>query len=110
MPKINGTKIMALKRTIHRRIEPTPQLIRSHTSKRTTTIFMKTPISKFEAIVQTPVYPQTLHQFRPDPKAAATPKPPKRDNTFSKSRDMREDRGTREMKTSHNSQSFPHPK
>jgi hypothetical protein len=62
---------------------------------------MKTPISKFAEIVQTPVFPQTLHQFRPQ-KAAAIPKPPKRDNTFSKSRDQREDRGTREMKTSHN--------
>ena len=28
----------------------------------------------------------------------------KRENTFSKSRDVREDRGTREMKTSHNDQ------
>jgi len=31
-------------------------------------------------------------------------KPNKRDNIFSKSRDTREDRGTREMKTSHNDQ------
>jgi hypothetical protein len=68
---------------------------------------MKTPVSKFAEIVQTPVYPQTLHQFRPA-KAAAIPKPPKRDNTFSKSRDTREDRGARQMKTSRNSQSFPH--
>lgn len=64
---------------------------------------MKTPISKFAEIVQTPVFPQTLHQFRP-PKAAANPKPPKRDNIFSQSRDQREDRGIREMKTSHNDQ------
>lgn len=69
------------------------------------TKLMNKPISKFAAIVQTPVYPQTLHQFRPL-KAAASPMPPKRDNTFSKSRDTREDRGTREMKTSHNNQSF----
>jgi hypothetical protein len=66
---------------------------------------MKPPISKFAAILQTPVYPQTLHQFRP-PKAAASPKPPKRDNIFSKSRDTPEDRGIREMKTSHNDQTF----
>ena len=66
---------------------------------------MKEPVSKFASILQTPVYPQTLHQFRP-PKAAANPKPPKRDNTFSKSRDLREDRGTREMKTSHNDQTM----
>lgn len=72
---------------------------------------MKTPLTKtpttFADIVQTPVYPKTLHQFRPA-KAAATSKPAKRDNIFSKSRDTREDRGTREMKTSHNAQSFPH--
>jgi hypothetical protein len=66
---------------------------------------MKAPISKFAAILQTPVYPQTLHQFRP-PTAAANPKPPKRDNTFSKSRDIREDRGIREMKSSQNDQTF----
>jgi hypothetical protein len=63
-------------------------------------------ITKFAAIVQTPVFPKTLHQFRPAPKVAVSAKPPKRDNTFSKSRDVREDRGTREMKTSHNSQTF----
>ena len=68
---------------------------------------MTTTISKFAAIMQTPVYPQTLHQFRPT-KGAAIPKPSKRDNIFSKSRDTREDRGTREMKTSQNARSFPH--
>ena len=31
-------------------------------------------------------------------------KPKKRDNIFSQSRDTHEDRGTREMKTSHNEQ------
>jgi hypothetical protein len=40
--------------------------------------------------------------------AAPSPKPPKRDNTFSKSRDTREDRGARQMKTAHNPQTFPH--
>jgi hypothetical protein len=35
-------------------------------------------------------------------------KPKKRDNTFSKSRETREDRGARQMKTSHNSQTFTH--
>jgi hypothetical protein len=70
---------------------------------------MKTPITPFAAIVQTPVFPKTLHQFRPVPKAAnPNPKPPKRDNIFSKSRDTREDRGSHQMKTSHNSQTFPH--
>ena len=38
----------------------------------------------------------------------ASPKAPKRDNTFSKSRDNREDRGSRQMKTTHNSQTFSH--
>jgi hypothetical protein len=64
---------------------------------------MKRPITPLAATVQTPVFPKTLHQFRPA-KAAAGPKPAKRDNIFSKSRDMREDRGVREMKTSHNDQ------
>jgi hypothetical protein len=68
---------------------------------------MKPPISLFAAIVQTPVYPKTLHQSRPA-KAAASPKPAKRDNTFSQSRDTRENRGTRQMKTARNAQSFPH--
>jgi hypothetical protein len=65
---------------------------------------MKKPITKFAAIVKTPVFPKTANQFRPVPKSTVSPKPPKRDNTFSKSRDVREDRGTREMKTSHNDQ------
>ena len=44
-----------------------------------------------------------------NPKAATpTPKPAKRANTFSQSRDTREDRGTRQAKTTHNSQSLPH--
>jgi len=67
-------------------------------------MIMKKPITKFAETVQTPVFPKTAHQFRPVPESAASPKPPKRDNTFSKSRDVREDRGTREMKTSHNDQ------
>jgi len=65
---------------------------------------MKKNTKKFAAIVQTPVFPKTAHQFRPVPKSTVSPKPPKRDNTFSKSRDVREDRGTREMKTSYNDQ------
>ncbi len=68
---------------------------------------MKTTPSKFAEILQTPVYPQTLHQFRPVPRAATNPKPAKRDNVFSQSRDTREDRGTREMKTTQNARSFP---
>jgi hypothetical protein len=47
----------------------------------------------------------------PTAKSAETsqdPKSKKRDDTFSKSRDTREDRGARQMKTSHDSQTFPH--
>ena len=69
---------------------------------------MKKTVTKFAAIVQTPIFPKTLHQFRANPQPAAKSTPPKRDNTFSKSRDTREDRGTREMKNTHNSQTFPH--
>ena len=66
---------------------------------------MKKPITKFAAIVQTPVFPKTAHQFRPiQEKVLPHTKSKKRENIFSKSRDVREDRGTREMKTSHNAQ------
>ena len=58
---------------------------------------------------KTPVFPKTLHGPRPNSEEAIpSPKSPKRDNIFSKSRDTREDRGTREMKTTHNPQTFPH--
>ena len=58
---------------------------------------------------ENPVFQKTRHRLRPSPKAAMpNPKPPKRDNTFSQSRDTHEDRGTRQVKTSHNSQTFPH--
>jgi hypothetical protein len=66
---------------------------------------MKKPIASAAQISQTPIFPQTLHTVPPN-STAATTKPKKRDNIFSKSRDTREDRGTREMKTSHNDQTF----
>jgi hypothetical protein len=66
---------------------------------------MKPLASKLAAMPQTPVFPQTLHTLRANSEAAA-PKSKKRDNIFSRSRDTREDRGTREMKTSHNDQTF----
>ena len=68
---------------------------------------MKPLATKLADAPQTPVFPQTLHTVRPNPEAAM-PKSKKRDNIFSKSRDTREDRGTREMKTSHNAQSIQH--
>jgi hypothetical protein len=70
---------------------------------------MKALITKLAKTPQTPVFQKTLHQLRPNPKEATpSPKSQKRDNTFSQSRDTREDRGTREMKTTHNSQTIPH--
>jgi hypothetical protein len=66
---------------------------------------MKAPTAKMAATLQTPVFPKTLHRLRPNFKeAAANPKSKKRDNIFSKSRDTREDRGTREIKKSHKPQ------
>jgi hypothetical protein len=56
--------------------------------------------SELAAASQTPVFPKTLHRLRPNPDAAAT-KSQKRDNIFSKSRDTKENRGTREMKDEH---------
>jgi hypothetical protein len=68
---------------------------------------MKDPINKSAANLQTPVFPKTIHELRPNhEKPMPNPKAKKRDNIFSKSRDLREDRGTREMKTSHNDQTF----
>jgi hypothetical protein len=70
---------------------------------------MKAPISKPAALPQTPVFPKTLHRLRPNANATevtSNPKPPKRDNVFSKSRDMREDRATRQIKTKHNSETL----
>ncbi|MGD0812214.1 MAG: hypothetical protein ABSA83_01310 [Verrucomicrobiota bacterium] len=68
---------------------------------------MKTTIPKFPAADQPPVFPRTLHRTRPEGKEAVlNPTTQKRDNIFSKSRDTREDRGLRQMKTTHNSQTF----
>jgi hypothetical protein len=57
---------------------------------------------------QSPVFPKAIHQLRPVAETDANPKSKKRPNTFSKSRDTREDRGARQMKTSHSSQTLPH--
>jgi hypothetical protein len=66
---------------------------------------MKHHTTKLAATPQTPVFPQTMHELRPNQeKALPHPETKKRGNIFSKSRDLREDRGTREMKTSHNDQ------
>jgi hypothetical protein len=57
---------------------------------------------------QTPVFAKAPHEPRPKSPDSAKAKPPKRDNIFSKSRDTREDRGERKIKTAHNPQTFPH--
>ena len=70
---------------------------------------MKTPLTKSPEASQTPVFPKSLHQVRPNiEKALPHSKPQKRDNVFSQSRDTREDRGERQMKTSQNNRTFPH--
>jgi hypothetical protein len=69
----------------------------------------KASLVKVAPTAQTSVFPKTLHRLRPKVSPAMLePKQQKRDNTFSKSRDTREDRGARQMKTAHNSQTFPH--
>jgi hypothetical protein len=70
---------------------------------------IKPRLTKLAATPQTPPYPKMPHRLRSSVKATvADSKPAKRENTFSKSRDTHEDRGTREMKTAHNAQTFPH--
>ena len=71
---------------------------------------MKTSKTKLAVESQTLVFPQTMHRVRPRGAVAAPAKAEKRDNIFSQSRDTREDRGTREMKTTHNAQTFSHGK
>jgi hypothetical protein len=56
---------------------------------------------------ETPVFGKKI-RLRPNAKAVTPPKSQKRHNIFSKSRDTREDRGTRQAKTSHNAQTLPH--
>jgi hypothetical protein len=77
--------------------------------KRKNTNYMKDPNSPVVEAPQPPVFPRTFHRLRPN---SETPlpgsKPQKRDDIFSKSRDLREDRGSRQMKTSHNPRTFPH--
>jgi len=66
-------------------------------------------MTKFAEEPQNPVSVHPSRQLRSNPKATAPgSKPQKRENTFSQSRDTREDRGARQMKTSHNPQTFPH--
>jgi hypothetical protein len=92
---------------IRRRVESNPNQTPDQRTRQFTKL-MKRSKSKPMATALTPVFPPTVHSLRSNLKSAGSSKLPKRDNTFSKSRDTREDRGTRQMKTSHNAQSFPH--
>jgi hypothetical protein len=57
---------------------------------------MKKFSAKSATVSQTPIFPKTIHQLRTNHKVSAqSSKPAKRDNTFSRSRDTREDRGSR---------------
>jgi hypothetical protein len=70
---------------------------------------MKTSIAKLAEAPQTPVFQTVIRKRGANPKAATqSPKSQKRDNIFSKSRDTREDRGARQMKTTHNPQTLFH--
>lgn len=68
---------------------------------------MKTSIPQPAAAPRSAVFQKEPHRVRPITKLAA-PVKKKRDNIFSKSRDVREDRGSRQMKMSHNPQTLPH--
>jgi hypothetical protein len=68
---------------------------------------MKKSIAKVPEAPQSAVFPKMIHQLRPNPNAATQgSKPPKRDNTFSQSRDANEDRGSRQIKSSHSTQTL----
>ncbi len=74
-----------------------------------TTKYIKPPNHPAPATPETPVFPKEVHHPRPPIVAEGTAtKPVKRDNIFSKSRDIREDRDARQVKTSHNPQTLPH--
>ena len=70
---------------------------------------MKASIQKPAPTPRPVVLQKEPHPVRPLTKATTpVPKAKKRDNIFSKSRDIREDRGSRQMKMSHNPQTLPH--
>jgi hypothetical protein len=70
---------------------------------------MKAVITKPTEATQPPVFPKMPHRLRPNPETVASgSQRQKRDNIFSKSRETREDRGARQIKMSHQSQTFPH--
>jgi hypothetical protein len=72
-----------------------------------TTKYTKPSNAKVSATAETRVFPKEVHTLRPSSEALPPGmKGKKRDNIFSQSRDNREDRGEREIKTSHNPQTM----
>ncbi len=69
---------------------------------------MKPSAAKFAKTPQSPVFKTVNHKPGANLREATpSTKSQKRDNIFSKSRDTREDRGLRQMKTSRPPQTFP---
>ena len=68
----------------------------------------KAPGTKIAVTPPGPVFMKTVRMRPGTGPGAPSAKPQKRENTFSKSRDTREDRGARKMKTAHNPQTFLH--
>jgi hypothetical protein len=69
--------------------------------------FMKISVKIPAEIPEPRVFQIAIRRCDAKPQAAATnPKSKKLDNIYSRSCDIREDRGMREMNTSHNAQSF----
>jgi hypothetical protein len=68
----------------------------------------KKPITKLAKVSQTPTFKIIIRKPANPKKAARSLKSQKRGNVISKSRHTREDRGSRQMKTTHSSQTFFH--
>jgi hypothetical protein len=68
----------------------------------------KKSLTKLGKAPQMPVFKIVIRKPANPKKAARSPKSQKRGKIFSKSRDTREDRGSRQMKTTHSSQTFFH--
>ncbi len=57
---------------------------------------------------ETPVFPKEIHHPHPPVAAVLPHKKHKEENVFSRSKDLREDRDARQVKTSQNPQTLPH--
>ena len=70
---------------------------------------MKASITRLTETPEPPVFPIAIRKrVAKPPSATPSPKAQRPDNIFSKSRDTREDRGVRQVKTSRNPQTVPH--